>query len=95
MITPSAANAESHREISKTEYGCSSIIKVTEIKRFVTESFDRASKNSSEEIITITPDLTTETGNPVKVIYSSIKAISKSLRLRFPNPISVSSFESP
>ena len=65
---PSVAKAESHREVSKIEYGSSKHITVTATKREVKESLVRENKYSSDEIISMKPALVTDTENPVRVI---------------------------
>ena len=67
-IIPSVAKAESQSEISNTAYGCINTMIETEIKRFVTESFDPQAKNRSADIISISPARITEIPKPVSAI---------------------------
>ena len=60
--TPSVANAESQRDKSKTEYGNTSTINVTDIKRFVIGSRAFAKIKRRFEIISISAALTTDKG---------------------------------
>ena len=67
-IIPSVANAESQSEVSKTENGSNKQMTVTDKNRFVTESLELENRKSADEIESMRPALTTDTGNPVNAI---------------------------
>ena len=65
---PKVANAESQSDRSNTDSGLNMHINDTEIKRVVIESLVFAIRKRKEEIISISPARTTETGIPVRSI---------------------------
>ena len=68
------------------------MITATDKVRDVRGSLVRAKRKRSEEIISITPALTTDGGNPVKAIYNIVKKMEAIVRDFLPSPRKCISF---
>ena len=70
-------------------------MRVTATNREVRESLALAKRYKSEEIMSISPALVTETENPVRVIYSNVKIIPQTVEAFLPKPNKFNSLDSP
>ena len=72
-IIPSVASADSQSDVENTAQGSKRQIRETATVRDVILSRVREKRNNTEAIITIKPARITETENPVRAIYKSMK----------------------